>query len=245
MKSHIISFLLLFFGLNCFAQNLQLHITGSSDSETKTVDSLNYNSNHKNTKSINDEITKISDRLSKIGFIENKIVTVIKIKDSTYLAKLSLGNKIKHIHIYIGRNPQQNNILNPNKNTDTITLKYEETETFLNNTLKKLEENGFALAKLKLTNIQNKNKALYADLEFISDKKRKINSIEIKYLEKDNKINFPKSYAKQINHKYNNKHTQTYLPEFHRIVMKPPNLYHHLFSADNLQQRTNNSTRTI
>ncbi|MFV5698788.1 hypothetical protein ACM55H_10505 [Flavobacterium sp. ZT3R17] len=221
MKPHIISFLLLFFGLNCFAQNFQLHIIGSSDSETKTVDSLNYNSNHKNTKSINDEVARISDRLSKIGFIENKIITTLKTKDSTYLSKLSLGNKIKYIHIYIGINNQLNNILNPNKTTDTITLKYEEIETFLNNTLKKLEENGFALAKLKLTNIQNKNKALYADLELISDKKRKINSIKIKYAEKDKKNNFPKNYAKQINHKYNNKiFNKNILEEIHNEFEK-------------------------
>lgn len=197
--------MLLFFGLNCLAQNFQLHIIGSTDSETKTIDSLKYNSNHKNTKSATDEINRISERLSKIGFIENKIVTTIKTKDSTYLTKLNLGNKIKSIHIYIGRNTQLNNIVNPNKTTDIITLKYEETETFLNNTLKKLEENGFALAKLKLTNIQKKKKVLYADLESIPNKKRQLNSIEIKYTEKDNKTNFPKSHTNQINKKYKNK----------------------------------------
>ena len=205
MKSLLTFFLLLNFGLNCSAQNFQLHIIGSSDFETKTIDSLNYNPIHKNTKSINDEITQISDRLSKLGFIENKIISTIKTKDSTYLTKISLENKIKSIHIYIGRNNLLNNILNPTKTTDTITLKYEKIETFLSNTLKKLEENGYALAKLKLENIKEKNKVLYADLEFISDKKRKINSIEIKYEEKDKRINFPKSYTKQINHKYNNK----------------------------------------
>ncbi|WP_035668132.1 membrane protein [Flavobacterium sp. 83] len=205
MKPLLISFLLLFFGLNCLAQNFQLHIIGSTDSETKTIDSLKYNSNHKNTKSATDEINRISERLSKIGFIENKIVTTIKTKDSTYLTKLNLGNKIKSIRIYIGRNTQLNNIVNPNKTTDTITLKYEETETFLNNTLKKLEENGFALAKLKLTNIQKKKKVLYADLESIPNKKRQLNSIEIKYTEKDNKTNFPKSHTNQINKKYKNK----------------------------------------
>lgn len=205
MKSLLTFFLLLNFGLNCSAQNFQLHIIGSSDFETKTIDSLNYNPIHKNTKSINDEITQISDRLSKLGFIENKIISTIKTKDSTYLTKISLENKIKSIHICIGRNNLLNNILNPTKTTDTITLKYEKIETFLSNTLKKLEENGYALAKLKLENIKEKDKVLYADLEFISDKKRKINSIEIKYEEKDKRINFPKSYTKQINHKYNNK----------------------------------------
>ena len=205
MKPLFIFLLFLNFGLGCSAQNFQLHIIGSSDFETKTIDSLNYNSNHKNIKSISDETIRISDKLSKIGFIENNITENIKVNDTSYVAKLSLGNKIKTIHIYIGRNNELKNLVAPNKAKDTIIIRYEETETFLNNTLQKLEQKGFALAKLKLINIQNKNQALYADLEFTSDKKRKLNAIEIKYIENDSKTTFPKGHLSQINRKYKNK----------------------------------------
>lgn len=205
MKPLLLLILLLNFGLRCPAQNFQLQIIGNSDSETKTIDSLNYNSNHKNIKSLLDETTGISDKLSKIGYIENNIIETIKTKDSIYIAKLSLGNRIKTIHIYIGTNNELNNSIAPNKPKDTIVIRYEETEAFLNNILQKLEQKGFALAKLKLINIQNRNQTLYADLEFTSDKKRKLNAIEIKYIEKDNKTNFPKGYIAQINHKYQNK----------------------------------------
>ncbi|MFV8465589.1 hypothetical protein ACNQGG_07895 [Flavobacterium sp. LB1P62] len=197
--------LLLNFGLRCPAQNFQLQIIGNSDSETKTIDSLNYNSNHKNTKSILDETTRISDKLSKIGFIENNITDNIKLNDSSYVTKIILGKKIKTIHIYIGKNKELFNSIRTNKTKDTIVIGYKETETFLNNALHKFQQKGFALAKLKLINILNINQTLYADLEVTSDKKRKLNAIEIIHIEKNNKTNFPKGYTTQINHKYQNK----------------------------------------
>ncbi|MFV8374620.1 hypothetical protein [Flavobacterium sp. LB1P71] len=197
--------LLLTFGLRCPAQNFQLQIIGNSDSETKTIDSLNYNSNHKNTKSILDETTRISDKLSKIGFIENNITDNIKLNDSSYVTKIILGKKIKTIYIYIGKNKELFNSIRTNKTKDTIVIGYKETETFLNNALHKFQQKGFALAKLKLINILNINQTLYADLEVTSDKKRKLNAIEIIHIEKNNKTNFPKGYTTQINHKYQNK----------------------------------------
>ncbi|WP_291247261.1 BamA/TamA family outer membrane protein [Flavobacterium sp.] len=166
---------------------------------------MNYNSNHKNTKSISDETIRIYNKLSKIGFIENHITDNIKVNDSSYITKLTLGKKIKTVHIYIGRNNELHNSIAANKTKDTITILYEETEAFLNNTLQKLEHEGFTLAKLKLINIQHRNQTLYADLEFTTGKKRKLNTIEIKYLEKNNKTSFPKGYITQINHKYQNK----------------------------------------
>nr|WP_314897463.1 BamA/TamA family outer membrane protein [uncultured Flavobacterium sp.] len=147
----------------------------------------------------------MSDKLSKIGFIENNVTDNIKINDSSYIAKLTLGNRIKSIHIYIGRNIELKNTIAPNKTKDTIVIRYEETEAFLNKALQKLEQKGFALAKLKLIHIHNNNQTLYADLEFTADKKREIDAIVIKYAEKENKTNFPKGHIAQINRKYYNK----------------------------------------
>ncbi|MFV8341160.1 hypothetical protein [Flavobacterium sp. XS2P39] len=205
MKPLLIFFLFFKFGMSCSAQNFKLQIIGQTASETKIIDSLTYNSNHKNPKSIGDEIAKTAEKLSKTGFIENKILNNIKTKDSSYTATFSLGNRIKKIHIYIGRNIPLTNLIPATKTKDTIIIRYEETEAFLNNALLKLEQQGYALAKLKLTNIQNRNQILYADLELTTDKKRKLNTIEIRYSEKDSKTKFPKGHIAQINHKYRNK----------------------------------------
>jgi hypothetical protein len=205
LKSLLILFLFLNFGLSCYAQNFQLRIIGNSESETKIIDSLNYTSKHKNPKSLNDEINRVSEKLSKIGYIENKILENTKTEDSSYTSKLRLGKKIKYIHIYIGRNIELKELITTDTKSDTIIIPYQEAEVFLNNTIHKLEQKGFSLAKLKLSNIQNKNTTLFADLIFQTDKQRTLNSIVIETKENDKKINFPKGYLKQIHRKYLNK----------------------------------------
>ena len=205
MKSLLIFFLFLNFGLSCSAQNFQLHIIGSSNSETKTIDSLNYISKHKNLKSLNEEINGVSEKLLKIGYIENLILENTKAEDSIYTSKLRLGKRIKYIHLYIGRNIELKQLITTNKKTDTIVIPYEETEAFLTNTTFKLEQKGYSLAKLKLHNIQNKKGIIFADLIFQTDKQRTLNSIVIKTTENERKTSFPKGYLEQINKKYINK----------------------------------------
>lgn len=188
--------------LNCSAQNFHLRLIGSSDSENKVLDSLNYNSNHKNTKSISDEINLTSERLSKIGYIENQILENTKENDSSYIAKFNLGERIKSIHIYIGRNSAIFDLVSLDKTKDSIILPYGEIETFLNQSLKKIEQKGFALTKLKLINIQKKNNSLYAELQFESGQQRQLNSIVVKFAESSKKNSFPEGHLKQINRKY-------------------------------------------
>ena len=192
------------FGLNCSGQNFQLQLIGSTDSENKVLDSLNYNSKHKNTKSISDEINLTSEKLSKMGFIENRVLLNTQENDSNYVAKFSLGKRINSIHIYIGRNPAIVDLISLDKTKDSIVLPYGEIESFLNQTLQKLEQKGFALAKLKLANIQKKKNSLYAELQFESGQQRQLNAIVIKFSEGSKKNSFPEGHLKQLNRKYHN-----------------------------------------
>lgn len=206
MKPTALFLLLLFliFGLNSSAQNFRLRLIGNSDSENKTLDSLNYNSKHKNIKSLTDEIHLTSEKLTKIGFIENRILKNSKENDSTYVAKFSLGERTNSVHIYIGRNPATIDLVLLNKTKDSITIPYNEIESFLNQTLLKLEQKGFALAKLKLVNIQKKKNSLYADLQFTTGQQRQLNAIVVKFAESSKKNNFPEGHLNQINRKYSN-----------------------------------------
>jgi len=201
-----------------------LQLLGSTASENKIIDSLSYNSKHTNAKSISDEITIISEKLSKIGFIENQLLENIKENDSSYIAKFNLGERIKSIHIYIGRkiltpalskgegvetamdynNTLIKDLIGLKKTKDTLVLPYGETEPFLNQTLQKLERKGFSLAKLKLVNIQKHENTLYAELQFETDQQRQLNEIVIKYNDGNKKNNFPEGHLAQINRKYRN-----------------------------------------
>ncbi len=165
---------------------------------------MNYIPKHTNLKSITDEINIVSEKLAKKGYIENQLLENTKENDSSYIAKFSLGERIKSIHIYIGRNPALNKLIALDKIKDTLTLPYEEIEPFLNSTLQKLEQKGYALAKVKLINIQKKNNSLYADLQFESNQQRKLNSIVVKYEESNKKNSFPEGHLRQINRKYHN-----------------------------------------
>lgn len=204
MKTLQLLILFLTFGLNCSAQNFHLRLIGSSDSENKVLDSLNYNSKHKNIKSLTDEIHFTSEKLSKIGFIENQILENSKQNDSSYIAKFCLNQRINSIHIYIGRNPAIIDLIALEKTKDTIILPYMETESFLDQTLLKLEQKGYALAKLKLINIHKKKKTLYADLQFETGQQRQLNAIVVKFDESHKKNSFPEGHLSQINRKYRN-----------------------------------------
>jgi hypothetical protein len=202
----LLTFFVLFFiiGTNCFSQNFQLKIIGSSASENKIIDSLIYSSNHANAKAIVDEVKSMSEKLSKIGYIEHQMFENTMKKDSSYVAKFSLGERIKSIHIYIGRNREISNTLSLDKKKDSITLPYFEIESFLNSTLHKLEQNGFALAKLKLIHIKKRTNCLYAELQFESGQQRQLNAIVVKFGESNKKNSFPEGHLKQINRKYHN-----------------------------------------
>ena len=222
MKTLNIYVLILAFGLNCSAQNFHLKLIGDSIFENKVLDSMNYISKHQNIKSLTDEINLASEKLSKKGFIEHQLLENTKDNDSSYTAKLSLGEKIKSIHIYIGRKIHSptlskregeeteisynsaliKDLIGLDKTKDTLLLTYGEIESFLNTTLKKLEQNGFSLAKLKLANIQKKNNSLYAELQFESGQQRQLDAIVVKFSESNKKTTFPAGHLKQINRKY-------------------------------------------
>jgi hypothetical protein len=220
-----LAFFLLFLscGTAAVAQNFQLKIIGKTPLETKAIDSLGYNYLHTNAKAVADEVDAMFESLSKIGYIENQVLENTKQNDSSYVAKISLGKQIKRIHIYIGRknlsptlsNAEEAAATKPNtsiiadwtgldKTKDTLVLPYPEIESFLNNSLQKLEQNGYAFAKLKLINIQKKKNMLIAELQFDSGRQRELNEIVAQFDESIKTNSFPKGHLKQINRKYQN-----------------------------------------
>lgn len=205
MKSKIFIVFFLFIHLTSKGQTFQLKIIGKRAIETKTIDSIGYISQHQNTKLLLDEISSVSKKLTEIGYINNQILEKNKENDSSYTAIISLEKQIKKIHIYIGTKnlPYLNN---PSlTNQDSIILPYPQIERFLKSTSQNLEKKGYAFAKVKLTNIQQKKQNLYADLSISINSMRNLNAIEIKYSNPKQKKLFPKGAEKQIIKKYKNK----------------------------------------
>ncbi|OIV43260.1 hypothetical protein [Flavobacterium johnsoniae] len=203
MKQFFQTLFFLLISISAYTQNFHLKINGSDTTENKIIDSLNYATIHPNIKSLFNEIKITSEKLSKKGFLDNKVLETKPINDSTYLTLFSLKNKIKYIHIYIGTN---NAFLDTDKRqNDTIIIPYNEVENYLNEKIINAEKAGFALSKIKLENIRRKNLAIYADLNFKSEKKRHVNSIILNYINNSSSNFFPKGHLKQLNKKYLNK----------------------------------------
>ena len=197
--------LLIFFLLIPFiphAQNFELKIIGKNAVETKVIDSLGYSSKHKNTELINDEILQLSEKLSNLGFIDNSATNEKQLNDSTFLAEIYLGKRIKYVHIYIGTNKTIINSLSYPLIDGKIKIPYIKLDSFLNNTILKLEQEGYSLSKVQLTNVERQDYTLNADLLVEIDKKRNLNAIIVKYAESNRSDIFPKGHLKQINNKY-------------------------------------------
>lgn len=164
------------------------------------MDSIGYNSKHQNTKSIVDENNSFYDKLIKKGYPESQSIENFKLNDSTFYFKFSLGKKINYARIYIGIKFQENIPGSYSLKNDTLILPYEETESFLNSVVKKLENNGFSMAKVKLTNLQKKRHYITADLSITKETKRQLNGIVINGYDK-----FPENHKKNILRLYRNK----------------------------------------
>lgn len=205
MKYIVLLILLLTIPLHCLAQTFELQLKGLSIAETKIIDSLNYAPQHKNLKTLSDEIEATSQKLAKLGYIGSKVANPIKLNDSTYIANFTLGTKVKFIHIYICPRTTVSELLSANAVQDSIFLPYPEIEGFLKQNTTALEKIGYSLAALQLTNIQQKENTLYAELLFESEKQRKLNDIIIKYTSSPRKNTFPKGHLAQISRRYKNK----------------------------------------
>ena len=198
-KTYLLFLIFAFSGLSS-AQNFNLKIIGSTDIETNRIDSIGYLTIHKNAKSILEESNILNETLLRIGFIESQLLEKSKPNDSTFLFKLNIGKKTKSIHIYISKKYSDIIAENYSIKNDTLQLPIESAEGFLNTTLKKLEVNGFSMAKVQLTNIQKLNTKLIADLVITKEIKRTVNDIVINGYEK-----FPESHKKNILRLYRNK----------------------------------------
>jgi len=200
LKTIFFLFLLTLNFWNAQAQQFQLKIVGQNDSETKIIDSIGYIIKHKNAKSLFDENGSFYDRLIKKGYTESQFLENFKPADSTFGFRYSVGKKVNFIHIYIKKDFQEDlSSLYAIKN-DTLIIPYEENEAFLNIILKKMEGNGFSMAKVKLINIQPSKDFLKADLSITKELKRQVNDIVINGYDK-----FPAGHKKNIIRLYRNK----------------------------------------
>ena len=200
MKKIFFLLFIILISWNTSAQNFYLKIIGQIEKETKIIDSIGYVLKHKNAKSIIDENNLFFKKLSESGYLDSQLIENSKLNDTTFNFKYSIGTKIKYARLYISIKSQENIAENYTIKNDTLTIPYEETERFLNATIKKLESNGFSMAEVKLINLQKKNHSIIADLSIATAIKRQVNDIVINGYDK-----FPEGHKKNILRLYRSK----------------------------------------
>lgn len=181
------------------AQTLNLKIEGRTDTETKVIDSVSYKKLHDNVKSINTEADLLSGKLTRMGYLENNLLTSLKTNDSTFVYQYTLGLKTNSIQIYTTEiSPDIKQLIGITK--DTLILPIEAVEGFMTAGVTSLERKGYSLSSMQLVNYHATNKTLQATLKVKTEKKRLLNDIVIEGYKK-----FPEGIRKNIARQYKGK----------------------------------------
>ena len=188
--------LLLFF---CFqfslGQNFYLNIKGASETENKTIDSLQYENKHTSVASILEEQKHFENKLTNQGFFDWQLLEQKKVNDSSFVFKYNLGNSIKSNTIYIGKlSAEEKSLLQLEK--DTLTIATNEVENFMKSKIALLEKKGYSLANLQLVNQRRIGNNLISDLQVKLNAKRNITDLVIVGYDK-----FPTGIKKAITKK--------------------------------------------
>ena len=193
----IIIIIIAFYQVN--AQNLHLKIEGRIDAETKIIDSLSYKQLHENVKSINNESSLLSNRLTRIGYLENNLTESLKLNDTSFVYNFSIGPKTNTIYIYTNKIDTEIKVL-LDISKDTIIMPIENIENFMNTGVASLERRGYSLSSLQLIDYSARNNTLSAYLKVKTEKKRMLNDIVLEGYKK-----FPEGIRKNIAKQYKGK----------------------------------------
>ena len=188
--------LLLFF---CFqfslGQNFYLNIKGTSETENKTIDSLQYENKHASVASILEEQKRFENKLTNQGFFDWQLLEQKKVNDSSFVFKYNLGNSIKNNTIYIGKlSAQEKSLLQ--LESDSLIIATNEVENFMKSKIALLEKKGYSLANLQLINQQKNENSLFSELLLKLNAKRNITDLVIVGYDK-----FPAGIKKAITKK--------------------------------------------
>jgi len=184
---------LFFFSIN--AQELSLEIETENTANKDVINALEIPNSFRDYITLKKELDTVSNKLNKLGFIENELLLLSKKNDSSYHALFKLGNQFTQVNVfYASEDVSEEELLTISK---TVTANYfvipfVEVEQTLQNLNNILIKKGNAFASVSLSEIIPKdNNTLTAKLKLNKGQKRTIDKIIIKGYEK-----FPVSFIK-------------------------------------------------
>jgi hypothetical protein len=199
LKKLLLIYIVLLCAFNAGAQNLYLSAQGSTKAETAVLDSLAYTKVHPNAKGAQDEATNLSGRLYRIGYLENRITGNLKANDSTFIFSYRLGSRTTSLLIYTTALSAEEKALLA-ISSDTLSLPFSDIEAFMNRNLALLEQSGYAITSLQLTDYKKEGSRLTAKLKLSIEKKRTLDDIVLEGYPK-----FPEGIRRNIARQYKGK----------------------------------------
>lgn len=181
-------------------QKFNLKIEGKTGIQNKIIDSLNYTKSHINIASILKAKKSFDSILIKNGYIESALIEQKKINDSSFVFYYDIGNKNNILQISFTEISNIEKELLQLRN-DSLIIPLYNTEKWITDKLKLLENKGFALAKLQLSEYQISNHKLFAKLNVKLNNIRTVNELIILGYDKfpkNLKKNFEKKIKKQL-----------------------------------------------
>lgn len=179
-----------------YSQSLSLNIACENKLETKIIDSIGYSKTFDNYIGIENELNLLRNKLTRLGYIDTSIDSIIRKNDTLFNAHFFLGKKIERIKIKYG-DDFNNNLLNFIAHTsgeNSFEIAITALEKSLNTLNSKIAEQGDPFSTLQLVNItKDRPDLISAELKIITNQKRRIDNIIVKGYEK-----FPKSYIKRF-----------------------------------------------
>ena len=182
------------------AQNSYLEVSAKNPFEKTIIDSVGYKSIHKDLESLFEETKNLSSKLTQLGYIENEITKAQKSNDSTFNFSCALGEKVKNLYLYILPNSNLKLLGIIEAKNDTLKIPYYSVETFLKQTLSKLENQGYPLSKVQLIDLYLNKGKINASLSIELNQKRILNDIVIKGYDQ-----FSLGHKKNLLQRYKNK----------------------------------------
>ena len=177
-------------------QSLGLKIEAENDIKTSVIDSIGFKKTFQNYKSLQSELDTLTYKLTRLGYIDATIDSVSKLNDTLFKAHYLIGSKINKIRIHYNSsfNTSLLDFIDVELGDNYFEVEIIQLEKSLDQINSRIAEQGDPFSTLQLINLSKvKSDLIRADLNVVSNQKRRIDKIIVKGYEK-----FPKSYIQRF-----------------------------------------------
>ena len=176
-----------------YAQSLELHIQTDPEVSQSLMDSLNIKTIHPDFISLRNESDSLTAKLHRFGYIDTKLLQIVKKNDRVYTASYHVGTRVNWIQIYFDKELLTENEISSiaeKVNGDHFFVKFENIPYVLSKLNSTRIERGNPFSRLWLSDFEKGDEnSISAKLNIEDGDPRRLDSIIIKGYEK-----FPRSY---------------------------------------------------